>query len=115
MDQLIQFCGIGIQTLFPDLLRFGYKISAALYRIDQSFLLQLHVGSLNGVGVDGQLSRQGADAGEFFSGGENAGEHKTAQTVFYLLVDGAAVPIIELYHDRKPPFGRSALIVLVHL
>ena len=109
--------------LLPELLpagRVGVRVpggEAALAGdgINVALSLQLVIGPLDGVGIDGQLRRQGPDRRKFLVGADGSGDDQLAEPVLDLLVDGAGVPVIEADHRipsllrRWPPRFRDEL------
>ena len=68
---------------------------------DIAVRLQLAVGPLDGVGVDGELSRQLAHGRQPAPRRQHAGQHETAQLRLDLLIDRARVPVVDGDHGRS--------------
>ena len=89
---------------------------AALSRhgADIALCLQLPVGALDGIGVNGKASRQFPHRGHFFISPQHAGQYQLPEALLHLLVDGPGVPVIDgdhRYHLRV----LSVLSALVQL
>ena len=83
----------------------GGEASLAGDGVDVALPLQLVVGPLDGVGVDGQLRRQGPDRGELFVRPDGPGDNQLAQPILDLLVDRPGVPVVEA-DPRVPSLPR---------
>ena len=81
-----------------------------------SFRLQLTVGALDGIGVDGKLYRKLPDAGQLFAGRQNSGFNLFPVAVHNLRVNGSGIPIVKVYHIIPPACTNctSTVMITVH-
>ena len=90
----VDFGGVG------RVLRRHGKAALAGYGHTVALGLQLVIGALDGIGIDGKLARKGAHGGEFLPARDAAGDDELAQTVAHLLVNWAGIAIVQNNHRQ---------------
>ena len=75
-----------------------HKAPLPLDRVNVSLPLQLHIGSLDGIGVDGQLHRQPSHRRQLLILLQNPQEHQLLEPLRHLLIDGPPVLVIQDNH-----------------
>ena len=78
------------------------KAALSRYGDDPAFRFELPVGTLDGVGIDGEILRQFTDAGELVAGLQNARGDLLAEAVYDLRVNRPGIPLIQMYHNPPP-------------
>lgn len=77
------------------LLSLRHEGTPACHGVDVALHLQLGIGPLDGVGVDGQIHGKAPNRRQLFPRCQHAGDHQPPQAVLHLLINGTGVPIIQ--------------------
>ena len=92
----------GVDSTLVYLLVGSYKAAFAGDGINIAFCFQFAICALHGVGVDGQLSGKLPYAGHFIVGAEHTCKIQTAQSEFYLFINGSRITVVNRYHSYPP-------------